>query len=239
MQEVLVVLFWLWFAVAVGVYGYRLWRRVTQGPKAARESKAATAQGRVAGTGLTEKPTRGAPPLPDGPLEPRLPTTLANVGPPAGEEGIAPEGANGPGADPTSEPRLPTTAGTDTPRAVDPEEPVATGGSAAPPPPPPVRPTVAESLRGIDLPCELVPVVEDGDEAVTSGHKVTFTTREATVRTVVAAMADELERLGYEVADQPVGDGGEHRLRATRVDTTIDLSIRLDEAGAVAVAAVT
>jgi hypothetical protein len=208
-RQVLVVLFWLWFVVAVGVYGYRLWRRITQGPKAEREAKAAAAEGRAVGLGER----LGAPlaPLPDGPLQPRLPKSLADVGPPAGTPGAV----------------LPGRDTGDPPEAIP--------ADAASGPSPTGRPTVAEALRGIDLPGALVPLVDGDDPAVTEGYKVTFTTLEASARSVAAGLADELERLGYAVADTPVGEGGEHRLRATRDRMAVALAVRVEESGAVCV----
>jgi hypothetical protein len=208
-RQVLVVLFWLWFVVAVGVYGYRLWRRITKGPKADREAAAAAAEGRAVGLG--ERLGGQLAPLPDGPLRPRLPKSLADLGPPAG----APRAT------------LPDR------EAGDPVEAVHAGAASGPPPT--GRPTVAEALRGIDLPCALVPLVDGDDPAVTEGYKVTFTTREASARSVAAGLADELERLGYTVADTPVGEGGEHRLHATRDRVAVALAVRVEESGAVCV----
>jgi hypothetical protein len=87
---------------------------------------------------------------------------------------------------------------------------------------PPPRPTVAEALRGIDLPCALVPVVDGDDPETTAGYRVVFTTRAATRRGVSAGLADELERLGYEVVDHPAGESGEDReLQASRPGATL------------------
>ena len=215
------MLFWLWFAVALGVYGYRLWRRVSQGPKAQREARAAAAEGRAAGLGDTAGSRlrrRELPPLPDGPLEPRLPKSLADVGPPEGE---GPVPSTQP---PTNPPEV--TSETGEPRGAAAGTPVG-------------RPTVAAALRGIDLPGDLVPLVDGDDAEVAAGHKVTFTTRDASLRSVVAGLADELERLGYVVDQSIVGDGAEHRLSAGRADSELALVVRVDDSGAVTVVATT
>jgi len=85
---------------------------------------------------------------------------------------------------------------------------------------------VAEALRGIDLPCELVPVVDGDDPETTAGYRVVFTTRAATRRAVSAGLADELERLGYEVHDRATGDSGEDRhLQAARPGAAVEVVV--------------
>jgi hypothetical protein len=121
MRPVLVTLFWCWFAFSVGVYAYRLYRRVTRGPRAAREARAA-------------------------------------VGSPAS---------------------APTPVST------------ARSASAAAP----VRATVADALAGIALPCDLAPLT--GTDAVPDPYRLVCFTDRSTAGTVRAAIAGELERLGY------------------------------------------
>lgn len=70
-RDVLVVLLWLWLLVSLSVYGYRLWRRATKGPRARRDAPAETS-----GEPRSDRSSRGAPPLPDGPAEARLPRSL-------------------------------------------------------------------------------------------------------------------------------------------------------------------
>jgi hypothetical protein len=76
-REVLVVLFWLWVLVAVGVYAYRIWRRVTQGPKSERQ--ASEAGDGATRSGLGRLGRSSPPPLPEGPVEARLPASLQNA----------------------------------------------------------------------------------------------------------------------------------------------------------------
>jgi hypothetical protein len=223
-RQVLVALFWFWFAVAVLVYGYRLYRRVTQGPKSEREAKAAAAEGRAVGMGHRVGKRSALPPLPDGPVEARLPSSLVGKAPPA------------PGGGPTA-----------TASAGDGAVPEAAAGAAGPaspadagPPPPPSRPTVVAALAGISLPCELVPVVDVADDAVAEGYRVLFSTRSSTVRGVTAGLADELERLGYEVTDTAIGDDGDaRRLRARRAGLGVDVEVRAGDDPSSVVADVT
>lgn len=63
MRPVLVTLFWCWFACSVGVYAYRLHRRVTRGPRAAREARAA-AGSTVTAPAPTARPASPARPAP-------------------------------------------------------------------------------------------------------------------------------------------------------------------------------
>lgn len=216
------VVFWIWFALAVAVYGYRVWRRVTKGPKREREARQLAEEGRAAGLG-ERLGRKGLPPLPDGPLEPRLPRALQDRPPAGGGPASSPAGAPSPSAGPAA-------------RAI--RTPVPSVGVPAPAPdapapaPPIAAPTVAEALRGIDLPCELVPVVETDDPAVVSGHRVVFSTRTATFRAVAAGLADELERLGYNVADTPADTDG-RLLTATRGAVVVAARVTADEAGAV------
>lgn len=150
----LVALFWLWLAFALGVYVYRLWRRITQGPKSVREARAA--------------------------------------------------GLETPDAAPTPPPAAPPVA-TSVPPVADPEPAGRTGLFAAAPPPDALaddgaeRPTVAEALQGVSMPCGLAPVPRP-DEGLLGQYRVAFVTDGADAATVGAAVADELERLGYAVS---------------------------------------
>ncbi len=82
-KEVLVALFWLWLLVALGVYAYRIFRRVTQGPKAQREAAAAAATADAGATASSRLAGFTPPPLPDGPVEARLPRSLQGAGAPS------------------------------------------------------------------------------------------------------------------------------------------------------------
>jgi hypothetical protein len=212
-RQALVALFWFWFAVAVVVYGYRVYRRVTQGPKAEREAKAAAAEGRAVGLGQRVGKRSPLPPLPDGPIEARLPSSLVGKAPPSRGGDVAPAAT------------APTQGAPASAASAGPPRPA--GHVDTGPPPPPPRPTVVAALAGISLPCELVPVVDVADEAVAEGYRVLFATRSSTVRGVTAAMADELERLGYDVTDSPAGDEGDARhLTARRAGMGVDVEVR-------------
>jgi hypothetical protein len=77
-------------------------------------------------------------------------------------------------------------ASTDAPAAT-------TGGVAVPGT---IRPTVAEALQGVAMPCGLAPVV-DGSVAIANPFRVAFLTDEADAAAVGAALGDELARLGF------------------------------------------
>ncbi len=200
MRQVLVTLFWVWFAVAISIYGFRLYRRLTQGSKAARDARANAATGRTVGLG--DQPAGSSR---------------------ADSTGIAPR----PGA-PTA-----TTPGGETGGS-------ATGRDGPPPPSPSVAdardlsPTVVQALWGVDLPCDLVPIVDGDGEANATGHRVVFTTKTATVATVAAALSDELGVLGYQVSNAATDVSGDrHRLIATRTGTTLSVAIGVDRSGTV------
>ena len=61
------------------------------------------------------------------------------------------------------------------------------------------RPTVAEALQGITMPCGLSPVV-DGSVSIPNPFRVAFLTTAADAATVGAGMGDELERLGFQLS---------------------------------------
>ena len=61
------------------------------------------------------------------------------------------------------------------------------------------RPTVAEALSGITMPCGLSPVV-DGSVSIPNPFRVAFLTTAADAATVGAGMGDELERLGFQLS---------------------------------------
>ncbi len=60
------------------------------------------------------------------------------------------------------------------------------------------RLTVAEALRGVDMPCGLSPVV-DGSVSIPNPFRVAFLTTTSDAGVVGATMGDELERLGYQL----------------------------------------
>jgi hypothetical protein len=193
-RAVLFVVFWAWLAVSVTVYGYRLWRRITQGPKSVREARAATEAGRSAALGA------------DTPAE-------AIDAPATGRDTTGPE-AVGAGTTPPAREPAPD-RGPWRPSVTD-------------------APTVATALRGIELPCDLVPIVDVDDATADLGRRVVFTTRSSDVRTVATALTSELEGLGYRTSDAPTDTAGNRRrLIATRADATVSVTVSLDDHGTV------
>jgi hypothetical protein len=74
-----------------------------------------------------------------------------------------------------------------------------TGGTTGPSPAGPIRPTVAEALIGITMPCGLSPVI-DGTVSIPNPFRVAFLTTDADAPTVGAGIGDELERLGFQLS---------------------------------------
>lgn len=206
-RDVLVVLFWLWLLIALGVYGYRIVRRVSQGPKAERQARAAADHTPPADDTAAPRTSFGrtaAPPLPDGPLEPRLPRSL---------EGVVPEG----------EPTAPSGGRPD----AAPQGPSDPDDSSLPRA---VRPTLAEALAGITMPDALLPVVDPGLPGLADGRIAHFAGAGTTVAATATALADELRRLGYAVDGLDTMTTDRAGLSATRDGTTVSAAIDLDEA---------
>jgi hypothetical protein len=76
---------------------------------------------------------------------------------------------------------------------------------------------VADALAGIQMPCDLVPLVLDR----LASDRITLSTTGYPAEAVGTALADEVERLGY--ALRPMSD---HELLATRGSTGLRLTIR-------------
>jgi hypothetical protein len=205
-RDILVVLFWLWLLVALGVYGYRVVRRISQGPKAERQARAAAGAASPADEAAPPRKAFGRtvpPPLPEGPLEPRLPRSLA---------GVAPEGEASPGPDADATPAAGGTAGDDAPL------------------PPSARPTLAEALAGITMPDSLLPVIDPALPGIADGRIAHFAGSGTTVTEVATALAAELRRLGYAVDGLDTTTTERAGLSATRDGTTVSASIDLDDA---------
>jgi hypothetical protein len=80
---------------------------------------------------------------------------------------------------------------------------------------------VADALAGIQMPCDLVPLVLDR----LASDRITLSTTGYPAEAVGTALADEVERLGY--ALRPMSD---HELLATRGATGLRLTIRPPDA---------
>lgn len=201
MRNVLVAVFWTWLLVALGVYAYRISRRIARRSTGADEPAAAEAPpapveappGPVAGppVGLTADPPPRAGPSPTS-------SPPSSPPPTGGDEGDGRRGLFA--ARPEPAPERPSDA------------------------PPPGRPTVAEAVTGIAVPCDLVPLV--GGEARIDPYRVVFSTDRADAATVGAALADELERLGYSLRST-----SDHEAVAVRADLSLSVAIVTDLAG--------
>jgi hypothetical protein len=221
MRDVLVAVFWIWLLVALGVYAYRIYRRITGGPRRERE------QSGVEPSAAVPSPPPAAPappPVTTDPVAPTAPPTTP-VSPPPEPPAPAPTTGTPP---PTAAPGAPAVAPG---RAAGPGEAEDDDGrrglfaSQGPRPPggvgdrpAPGRATVAEAVTGIALPCELAPLV--GGEARLDPYRVVFSTHRADAATVGAGLGDELERLGYTVRST-----SDHEAVAVRDEVSLTVSI--------------
>lgn len=84
-----------------------------------------------------------------------------------------------------------------------------------------LRPTVADALSGIAMPCDLTPVVDTGRRL--DPYRVAFTTDTSPAAEVGAAVGDELERLGFALAST-----ASNQLAATKDGTRVTVTIHTD-----------
>jgi hypothetical protein len=164
----LFVVFWLWLAVSLGVYGYRVWRRFTQEP----------GRGPEATPGVLD-PTPVSPTI----ATPVMPPVAPPVMPPAAPPVTRPVPTVTPTASDVAGGRGGLFAGS-VPTPLSP-----TGSGTGP------KPTVADVLTGIRMPSGLVPLVID-DRSL-DPYRVVFVTTGIAAPEVGAAVGDELERLGF------------------------------------------
>jgi len=216
------VLFWMWLLVALGVYSYRLYRRATQGPKSKREAQASErVEGQVTSEGglLGRLGQTTSSPLPDGPVEARLPKALQDVPQPAAADGDVAIPPSGP-AEATLHLR---------PEHRDTAEP-------APPMGMPKIVTLGEALQGIQMPADLLPVVEADEPGLIDGRRARFGATGTNVPTVAVALGEELRRLGYTVDGLETITSVRAGLTATRDAVSVAASIEIDDdTGAVVV----
>jgi hypothetical protein len=170
----IVILFWIWVITSAVILIYRVVRR---------RSQARTPEDL---------------PVPD----PAVPLTAGSTGrssdpitPVAGPPDRTPllDAPPASASDPASEPTDDLDSGRSGFFATRPSSSITTDATAATGA---ARPTVAEALEGIVMPCGLTPVV-DGSSAHPNPYRVAFLTTDADGPTVGAAIGDELERLGY------------------------------------------
>ncbi len=188
---------WLWLSVSLAVYGYRLYRRATQGSKQARQAQergagdrrgpgtdstgpaSALIQNPIAGFDVPPSPVPPSP-VPPSPVPPAPPASI---------------GASAPSTTPASERRT-------------------------------ARVPVAEAVQGIQLPCDLAPLL--GDINRLDPFDVAFFTRTFDGDHVRDALAAELGRLGFGVTATT-----SHRLVASRADAELVVTVYPDPMAAV------
>jgi hypothetical protein len=203
-RNVLVGLLWLWLVVSLGVYAYRLYRRFTR-PKGLvadvdDTAATATADAPVIGSDPAVRPDPLGRPSPvPAPVDP-APVVPPRVTPPVA---LPPEG--GAGRSGLFAPTPPAPPASDaTPAA----------GSEA-------RPTVADVLSGITMPCDLAPVIDP--TRIADPFRVAFSTHTATAATVGAAVGDELERLQFALQSTSA-----NQLAATKAGQQVVVTIHPD-----------
>jgi len=208
-RNFLVGLLWLWLLVSVGIYGYRIWRRVTRRTADGGGAGGADAAGGVDPV-VADRPPTAAPAeriAPPSPATTHRTDTVPVIPPsPTASPPPTPAPATPDPASPTVDGRRGLFAPSSAGRMSD---------DAGP------RPTVADVLQGISLPCDLAPIV-DTDRPV-DPHRVAFVTDRASPAEVGAALGDELERLGFSLST--VAD---NELEATRDDGRIVVTIHAD-----------
>ncbi len=214
------VLFWIWVLATLAVYAYRLYRRATQGPKSKRQADAVGGTESPAEGGLRSRLTGSVAPLPDGPIEARLPQSLQGAPPPAASDDVV----------------IPHGGPADVTRSVRPE-PHRPSPTAEPAPiGMPRMVTLAEALQGIRMPEDLLPLVEPGEPGLADGRRARFGGTGTNVPTVAVALGEELRRLGYTVDGLETITSARAGLTATRDDVVGGRGDHLDEdTGAVVV----
>lgn len=175
------MLLWFWLAVSLGVYGYRLWRRATKRSTAGRDG--ATLDDVVIAPPIAPRSADTAPVVPPAPIPPAPVPPAPIVTPPTTP---TPTMAPGPPSSPVAGDQT-GRSGLFAPAAAT-RLPDATNE----------RPTVADLLEGISLPCDLSPIVDTG--RALDPYRVAFVTNRATPAEVGAGLGDELERLGFSLA---------------------------------------
>jgi hypothetical protein len=211
-RNVLVGLLWLWLLGALGIYAYRLYRRFTRGPKDEAESSGPSQSSpSISGpskSGLSDIPVIG----PASGVGTRPPSTTDTVPAPPP---VPPASRVAPSSEPIddSPSRSGLFAPTDTPGPPSTPGAATTNTDA--------RPTVAEVLRGIAMPCDLSPIVDP--DRVFDPYRVAFSTNTALASAVGAGVGDELERLDFALKSTSA-----HQLSATKAAQRVLVTIHTD-----------
>lgn len=205
----------LWLAVSLSVYGYRIYRRVTQGPKDVREGRA-DPSGSPASASKSSPGTGAASRLIENPL------------PGSDAETAESDTTNLPPA------TAPSSSGTDadTPAPLDPSPPPTPSDPPTTIPPTPLRTEsprrgkrvpIAEAVAGIVMPCDLSPLL--GDTTLLNPLDVAFFTTTFDADHVRGGLVAELVRLGFDVSPSSAS-----RIVATRDSVEIVVTVHADPA---------
>jgi hypothetical protein len=204
-RNLLIGLFWLWLLVSLGIYAVRIWRRMSRGSKAETQDDSPTVGSDGGVPIVTPSSNLGAASPAGTPL------------PPAAEPAPKPEPSEpAPSREPERE--TGTRSGLFAPTATPEAGPAAPTGSSAE-----ARPTVAELVAGIAMPCGLAPII--GSDRFLDPYHVAFSTDTAPATTVGAGVGDELERLGFALQST-----AENRVAATKDGHQLTVTIYPDAA---------
>ena len=195
------VLIW---AIVIVPFGIFIWRRIQGIPL-----RGSRPPGDEAGRAAVEVDPAGRGPAgPSAPPGPLPPLPASGYALPAADAGLgAPSDASDRSApsDPSSAvPAVPAPAPVDSGTArggffaATPAT-VPAGQAGEDPSLAPGRPSVAEAVRGIAMPCGLTPVI-DGSTSLPNPFRVSFLTDLATAAEVGRGLGDELERLGFSLS---------------------------------------
>lgn len=204
MRSTFVVVMWIWLAVSLGVYGYRLWRRITRGPKNARSVD----HGSEARSGPNQPMLKSSDPRtdPDASEEAHVDTRRS--------ESTSADSESPDSESTESETPLLSLPGTKGQLRSDDatigqglfgpiEAAVSSPGAATNGPT--GRPPIAQALSGIEMPAGLTPLIGAG--APQGTFDTVFFSTSASAAELGVALGEELQRLGYSIRSISDTDG--------------------------------
>jgi hypothetical protein len=209
-RNVFVGLLWLWLLASLGIYAYRLYRRFTREPTPDADET------RAGPPAAPDVPIIGSvAPAPARPSSTATPPSTPAPAPMPTASGPSPN-SDAPAAGRTDSPST-ARAGLFAPAGSAPNPAVTTAGASGSE----SRPTVADVLHGIVMPCDLSPIVDP--DRVIDPYRVAFSTNTAPAATIGAAVGDELERLEFTLASTAT-----NQLAATKAGQRVVVTIHPD-----------
>ncbi|MDH4168220.1 MAG: hypothetical protein OEW42_01395 [Acidimicrobiia bacterium] len=192
MPRIIVVLYWLWLIGAAGVLCYRIYARLSGKRARVLSFSPRDRDGEAANSEPTELMSAGvgASPVPHANVaaSSRVDATAADDLQPSVLAAMRADGSKG--AEPA--PSTATSGGLFSAGSDEVHQPVPLGPLA------PLR----ETLHGIEMPCDLVPVTELGPRAVRDSHRerLVLATTTSGAGEVAARLVDELQRLDLTIS---------------------------------------